>query len=267
MTHISSRDKESAHRSALITGGGVRVGAAITRALARAGFRIAVHYHQSSEAAKRLSEDFTATDRKHVLLQADLTRPRACASLVDRAAEALDGLSLLVNSAAILVDDSADTVDLAKMKLLNVDAPAACLEAAAPHLERCSGSAINISDTAGIEPYKLHQAYSRTQSALLGMTARKALDLAPAGVRVNAICPATVLPPASYTDEMVDRLAKAIPLGRIGRPEDIADAVVYLALAPFVTGQILCVDGGLVLAAQNDRKKKESKERSFDRRP
>jgi len=92
--------------------------------------------------------------------------------------------------------------------------------------------------------YKKHRAYSRTQSALIDLTRKKALEFAPFQVTVNAICPGTVLPPPHYSEETIAGLIRRIPMGRIGSPADVANAALYLAHAPYVTGQILAVDGG-----------------------
>ena len=110
------------------------------------------------------------------------------------------------------------------------------------------GSIVNIVDVAGIAPFPKHRAYSSTQAALIELTRKTALELAPYEINVNGICPGTVLPPDHYSAETVARLAAKVPLGRIGRPEDVAQAALYLAQAAYVTGQILAVDGGYCLA-------------------
>ena len=235
---------------ALVTGGAVRVGREISLALGSNGYRLAVHYNQSDDSAKGLAGELEALGTECVLAQADLTRPGQPAEVVAGAVEALGRLDLLVNSAAILVGDESSTVELAKMKLLNVDAPLSCLKAALKHLGGTGGSVVNIGDTAGVVQFEKHKSYSRTQSALIEMTKKWALDAAPIDVRVNAVCPGTVLPPEDYTEERVARIAEKVPMGRIGQPADVARAVLYLAGADYVTGQILFVDGGRSLTAE-----------------
>ncbi len=247
MKSINFQEKTLTSGTALVTGGAVRVGQAITRALAQAGFGVAVHYCRSHGPSEQLSDELSASGIQNTFIQADLTRPGAPIQMVEQVMETMGQLDLLVNNAAVLVNDTGSMVDLARMKLLNVDAPAACIKAAMPYLERSSGSVVNIADTAGITPFEQHKAYSRTQAALIELTEKNALESAQSGVRVNAVCPGTVLPPSDYGPDRVARLAAAIPMGSIGRPEDVADAVLYLACARFVTGQILLVDGGHVL--------------------
>jgi pteridine reductase len=133
------------------------------------------------------------------------------------------------------------------MKVLNFDAAAALIDAAAPELVRSRGSVISIADVAAYQELSRHKAYSRTKAALLDLTHRKALALSSLGVRVNAVCPGTVLFPDSYSESQRRRIVDRIPLGRAGSPEDVAQAVVYLARAEFVTGQVIAVDGGRIL--------------------
>ena len=130
------------------------------------------------------------------------------------------------------------------MKLLNVDAPRACVEAAIPHLTSSAGSVVNIADIAGWRPFAKHTAYSKTKAALIDLTRKKAVTLAPAGVRINAVCPGTILPPEDYSAAKTARLVNRIPLGRLGRPQELADAVLFLIRATYCTGQILGIDGG-----------------------
>lgn len=237
---------------AIVTGGAVRVGRAICLALARDGYRIAVHYNSSRDDAEHLGAELESIGPGHALLQRDLTRPGAGARMVEEAIAQLGRLDLLVNNAALFFDDEASINDLARMKVLNFDAVAALIDAVAPELVHNRGSVITIADVAAYQEMSRHKAYSRTKAALLELTHRKALALAPHGVRVNAVCPGTVLFPESYGDERRERIVERIPLGRAGTPEDVAGAVVYLAGAGFVTGQVIAVDGGRILRELED---------------
>lgn len=242
--------KMNDNRAALVTGGASRVGRAITKGLAHAGFRVAVHYHGSHDEAESLQDELKA---KIHLIRADLTKPRACEKVVQDAARALGRLDLLVNNAAIMVPDTADSIQLAKMKLINVDAPSKCIDAAREHLERTGGSVVNIADVAGYVHFKKCKAYSRGKSSIISLTLRKAIELAPVGVRVNGVCPGTVLPPYDYGNRRIASLIDAIPMKKIGRADDVAQAVVFFAQAGFVTGQTLAVDGGWLLRASDLR--------------
>jgi len=115
------------------------------------------------------------------------------------------------------------------------------------HLADTRGCVVHISDVAGVIPFKRYKAYSRTKSALLDLAQRQALELCVRGVRVNVVCPGSVLFPERYTEALRRSIIAEIPLGRAGRAEDVAEAVAFLARATFVTGQCLAVDGGRLL--------------------
>jgi pteridine reductase len=237
---------------ALVTGGAVRVGRAICLALARDGFCLAVHYNSSEQAVEALSAELESLGSENVAFKSDLTRPGAPAKLIKSAIDRFDRLDLLVNNAALFFDDQASMNDLARMKVLNFDAVATLIDAAAPELVRSRGSVVTIADVAAYQALSKHKAYSRTKAALLELTHRKALALAALGVRVNAVCPGTVLFPDSYDESRRERIVDQIPLGRAGTPEDVAQAVVYLARAGFVTGQAIAVDGGRILCSLDE---------------
>jgi pteridine reductase len=233
---------------ALVTGGAVRVGRAIALELARGGYRVAVHHCRSEEAAASAVAEISASGGSAEALRADLTIPGTPARLVEEAVRRFGRLDLLVNSAAVFGADDAPMVELARMKALNADAPSALVDAAVEHLAAAAGAIVNIADVAGFVPFRGRRAYSMTKRSVLALTARKALELAPRGVRVNAVCPGAVLFPDWYPEALRRRVIDGVPLGRMGSPEDIAQAVAYLARARFVTGQVLSVDGGRLLS-------------------
>ncbi len=243
---------ESERPVALVTGGAVRLGRSITETLAAAGYSVLVHHHASTSAAESLVDALRVMGHVAVCLRADLTRPGAASRLVGEALSIAGRLDLLVNNAALLVADNGNLTALARMKVLNYDAAAALVDAAVPHLAGTRGSIVNVADVAGIRAFEEHKAYSRTKTGLLALTFRKALELAPRGIRCNAVCPGTVLPAAHLDSRQVARLAEKVPLGRIGDPTDVAQAVLFLAGASYVTGQILAVDGGRLLTMLED---------------
>ncbi len=226
---------------ALVTGAGVRVGNAIARSLARAGWRVAAHYRAHPPRG------FDAA------LAADLAQPDGPAALSAAFRGAFGRLDLLVNSAAAFDALSLEETDAAAFDSqmdLNARAPLLLARALAPMLRRSRGSIVNIADIGGgLVPWRGHAAYAASKAALVAVTGCLALELAP-DVRVNAIAPGTVLWPAAYSAARRRTLARRIPLGRPGTPEDVAAAVRYLADAAFVTGAVLPVDGGRHLSGR-----------------
>jgi pteridine reductase len=237
----SSGPRRPARRVALVTGAGVRVGEAIARDLARAGWTVAAHYRTHRPRAPL------------VALQADLAAPDGPDRLARAFAARFRRLDLLVCSAAgfearPLAATDADAFD-AQMDL-NARAPLLLARALAPLLRKSGGSIVNVADVGGgLVPWKGYAAYAASKAALVRLTECLALELAPA-VRVNAVAPGTVLWPESYPASRRRALAARIPLGRAGTPDDVAAAVRYLAEAPFVTGAVLPVDGGRHLAGR-----------------
>ena len=233
-------------RRALVTGAGTRVGASIAQTLGAAGMDVAVHYHGSKEGARASVQAIDDAGGRAFAIAADLTDPSAVCRLVDTAVARLDGLDLLVLSAASFeavpfaeIDPDAWDRTLA----LNLRAPFLAAQRAAPALARRRGSIVFISCTSATKPYPGYLPYVVSKGALRTMMRAMAIELAPE-VRVNAVAPGTVLPPIDMPVAVVEALRKTIPLGRIGDARDVADAVLYLAGAEFVTGQEIPVDGG-----------------------
>ena len=239
-------------QTALVTGGGTRIGRTISRALATAGFDVAVHCHHSLEGAEQVADWVREQGCRATVLRADLTRPGAARKIMGEALDYFGGLSLLVNNAAVFYDDTAGMLELAQMKILNVDVPVEFMTEARGLLEERAGSVVNIADAAYRVPLKGYKAYSRSQKTLADATVERAMEWASGGVRVNAVCPGTVLPPAGMDPDLLARIVQKIPMGRVGTPADVADAVVFLAGASFVTGQLLAVDGGRSLCVKEE---------------
>jgi pteridine reductase len=220
---------------ALVTGAGVRVGRAIALDLAAHGYTVAAHWHSHRPP------------RGLVALRADLAAPDGPDALARAFRGELSRLDLLVCSAAAFDQRPLAETDAAAFDAqmdLNARAPLLLARALAPLLRRASGSIVNVADVGGgLVPWRGYSAYAASKAALVRITECLALELAPE-VRVNAVAPGTVLWPESYPAARRKALAARIPLRRAGTPADVAQAVRYLAEAPFVTGAVLPVDGG-----------------------
>ncbi len=233
---------------ALVTGGGVRVGRAIAWALASSGYRMVVNYHTSATATQTLVDQIREGGGDCISVQADVAdRPQAD-RLLDATLEKYGGIDVLVNNAAIFderpfleVDDDLWQRTLA----VNLTGSFNVAQATARVMERGRrGHIINICGTAGISPIGDYAPYCVAKAGVDMLTRCMAEALAP-HIQVNGIAPGTVLFPEGTTQEEQRRVIERIPGGVIGRPEDIAEAVCFLAGAPtYMTGTIIAVDGG-----------------------
>jgi pteridine reductase len=230
---------------ALVTGGAVRVGRAIAEVLAGAGYDLVLHYHSSSAAAEELSERLRAKGARTFLAQGDLSDPAQIRRPFDVVDRELGGLELLVNSAAIFPRHDPLEVDAAewdRVFALNARAPMLCSQAAAHRMER--GSIVNIIDTGATEAWPGYVPYVASKAALASLTRGLAAAFAPR-IRVNGVAPGPVLLPETADGESErSAAARRTALGRVGTAEDVAEAVLFLANAEYVTGEILRVDGG-----------------------
>lgn len=234
----------------LITGGGRRVGAVIARTLHVAGATVLLHYRQSGRAAEQLEAEFNTTrPGSAACIQADLLNVHRLPALVESAIERYGRLDALVNNASSFFATPLGSIDAAAWDDLvgsNFKAPLFLTQAAAPYLQATQGAVINITDIHAERPLKGYPLYCAAKAALLGLTRALAQEMAPA-VRVNAVAPGPVLWPedASFTSPEREKIIADTLLQRAGTPEDIARAVRYLLLdAPYVTGQVINVDGG-----------------------
>ena len=233
-------------RVALVTGGGRRVGRALALALGRAGMRVAVHYNGSAAGARESCDLIRGAGGEADSFAADLTAASAPASLVEDVVTRFGALDVLVNSAAVMERTPFGSVDAAAwdaMFALNLRAPFMLAQAAAPHLVARGGAIVNIADLAAFETWPAYIPHGITKSGIVHMTRSLARVLAPA-VRVNAIAPGAVLLPEHWEDDSADRLEDTTPLRRLGSPDDVAGAMLYLLGADYVTGETIIVDGG-----------------------
>ena len=235
----------------LVTGAARRIGAAIARALHSAGAHVALHCHRSRVEAERLAAELNgARAGSCVVVQADLLDVGSLAKLVDDAAQAFGRLDGLVNNASSFYATPFGSIGEREWNDLvgtNLRAPLMLAQAAAPRLREKRGAIVNVIDIHAERPLPGFLVYSVAKAGLAGLTRALALELGP-DVRVNGVAPGAILWPddgAHFNVAERRRITEQTPLARIGSPEDIAGAVKYLLVdAPFVTGQILAVDGG-----------------------
>ena len=233
----------------LVTGGAKRVGAAIVRRLHGAGARVALHYRGSEADAVRLEAELLAARAGSAArLRRDLLEPNAAEALVAAVIERFGRLDLLVNNASIFYPGKIGKIEPRHWDELvgsNLRAPLFVSQAAAPHLKQARGAIVNITDIHAERPLKGFALYSVAKAGLAALTRSLALELAPE-VRVNAVAPGAIAWPedGKFDNPERQRIIATTPLGRVGSPQDIAQAVHFLASAPFVTGQTLAVDGG-----------------------
>ena len=233
----------------LITGGARRVGAAITRKLHNAGATVVIHYHRSVDEAHALSAQLNAArPMSATTLGGDLLEGKVLQSLVEATVARFGHLDILINNASTFYPTPVGTITEQQWDDLmgtNLKAPLFLSQAAAPYLAARDGLILNIADIHGIRPLKQHTVYSPAKAGLIMLTQSLARELAP-HVRVNAIAPGPVeFPEAGLTEEMKQAIIDKTLLKRRGSPDDIARAALFFASeAPYVTGQILAVDGG-----------------------
>lgn len=235
-------------RVALVTGAARRIGAVIARRLHAAGYDVALHARRSrSELDALVAELEGARASSTLALEADLDDVAALPDLANAAVERFGRLDALVNNAAAFYPTPIGSATPAQWDELfgtNARAPFFLAQAAAPHLAASNGAIVNIIDIYAEQPLASHAIYSMSKAALVAMTKALARDLAPA-VRVNGVAPGAILwPDAGKSEAAQQALIERTPLKRAGSPDDIASAVMWLLEAPFVTGEIVRVDGG-----------------------
>jgi pteridine reductase len=243
-------DESLSGKTALITGGARRVGAAIARRLHRAGVNVLLHYRDSEADAAKLESELNALRPKSASrVKAELLAPIAPRALVSAARESFGRLDILVNNASSFFPVEIGAIEPSHWEELigsNLRAPLFISQEAAPELAKNEGSSIiNIVDIHADRPLKGYPIYSIAKAGLAALTRSLAVELAPR-VRVNGVAPGAIAWPedGQFDPAERERILATTPLARIGSPEDIAQAVHFLASAPYVTGQIIAVDGG-----------------------
>lgn len=239
-------------KKVLVTGGGRGIGAAVCRRLAEEGFRVIVHYNSSREKAEALAEELSAeTGLPHAAVRADLRREEEIEALFRQAGD----VDVLVNNAGVarqclFTDMSASEWD----ELFSVDVRAAflCAKQVMPHmLHEKAGSIIFISSMWGQVGASCEVHYSAAKAAVIGLTRALAKEVGPSGIRVNCIAPGVIQTEmnGNLTPETLEALKEETPLELLGDPADVAKAAWFLTSedSAFITGQVLGVNGGMVI--------------------
>ena len=240
----------------LITGASRGIGAACARAFAKTGYDVAVNYHNSAQKARQLADELIARyGVRAICVRADVSDSRQVAEMFRKTKEELGAIDVLVNNAGVAhYGLLTDMTDEEWNRLISTDLGGVfyCCRAALPDMIRAhSGAIINIASMWGETGASCEAAYSAAKAGVIGLTKALAKEVGPSGIRVNAVSPGVIMTDmmSGFGKEDVDALREETPLCTLGCAEDIADAVLYLASekARFITGQVLSVNGGMVI--------------------
>ena len=242
-------------KTALITGASRGIGAATARRLARAGYAVAVNYCSSEERALALVEELRAEGHTAMAVRADVSDPEQVQAMVDNVLDKFCQLDILVCNAGrswvgLLGDMTAE--EWRELLSVNLDSVFYCCKAVLPHMiHRKKGKIITVSSMWGQVGASCEAAYSASKAGVIGLTKALAKELGPSGIAVNCVAPGVIDTEMNknLTDEDLDALREETPLERIGKAEDVAESVLFLVSegADFITGQVLCPNGGLII--------------------
>ena len=238
LTNISLTGK-----TALITGGARRLGAALAQSLAQAGTNVVIHYNQSEAEAESLAETLGKQVQAWTV-QADLQNEADVDGLIDKAAAMCASIDFLINNASVFEESSLDTVDEAQLlKNMQINAWAPLMLARNFAQVMPAGAVINMLDTKVLGYDRDHLAYHLSKRCLNDSTKILAAELAPE-FRVNAVAPGLVLGPSGKDESYLKNLAYTVPLQGYSAPEAVVEAMLFLLRSEFITGQTIYIDGG-----------------------
>ncbi len=244
-TRVNAMDLEG--RTAVVTGGAVRVGAAITRELVRRGASVFIHYNRSAEPAEALRSEIADDGGVAAIGSVDLSRPDRASDLIAAAAASLGPPTILINSASGFPFDTIDDVtveDFRAAQDLSLASPMMLIQAFGRLVPKdLDGAVVNITDVKTVQPYRKHLSYMLAKGGIDTLTRAAAIALAP-GIRVNAVALGVILPPPGEGADYAEQLAAELPLARVGGAQVVADTVAFLCENDFITGEIIRLDGG-----------------------
>lgn len=251
--NIKNVNQKLIGKKALVTGSATGIGRAIALELARLGADVVVHSHRDDDSVRSVVAQIEALGRKSAAVVADFRSPDQVERAANRALESLGGIDLLVNNAGITFNRSYDEITNEQFDVLfnvNVRAPFFLTRKIAADMKtRSSGAICNIASIHALEGAPEHSLYAATKGAIVAWTRSLAIELAPHGIRVNAVAPGAVVVD-SYKTAMPEfdeaELAANIPAGFVGKPQDVAQVVAFVLSdeARYILGQTLVVDGG-----------------------
>ena len=243
-------------KTALVTGGAARIGAACVEALAAAGADVVVHYYSSGEEAQKVAESASERGVRATTVRGNLASEAETRGIFASALELTGDVDILVNSASIFPSQPVGEADFASLEensRINAWAPLLLSQLFAAQ-ERYSdrenapeakklGNIVNLLDTRITDYDRQHAAYSLSKRSLFGITRMLSVEYAPA-IKVNAIAPGLILPPRGEGPEYLTRMAGTNPMRRCGSIDDITSTLLFLLTTIFITGQVIFVDGG-----------------------
>lgn len=245
-----------AGKRALVTGSGTGLGREIALEFARQGADVVLHYSKSASGAQAAVGEIQSIGRRCNVFQADLSDVEACLGLVDRTVDFLGGIDILMNNAGITASGNFIDVTPEQFNLLysvNIRGEFFCAQRAVKYMidQPHKGVIINMTSVHGLAAIPLHSIYAGTKGAIIAWSRELAVELAPFGIRVNTIAPGWIAVESHYQqipNFNPDNLGHMIPWGRLGVPQDIAKACVFLASddSSFMVGSVLLVDGGTI---------------------
>ena len=229
------------------------MGRAITLGLAAAGYDVAINYHSSSADAATAAREVQALGRRAITIAGDVSEARDVERIADTVRREFGRLDLLVNNASLF--QSAPLLEIEerewdRVMAVNLKAPFLMVKAHAALLTASGGRIVNLVDLSAFQPWVGHPHHAVSKAGLLHLTRIMARALAPR-VRVNAIAPGAVLLPDDYDAEARERSRSSAALGTLGSPDDVVRTLLFLERSPFITGEVIVVDGGKLLGGSS----------------